>query len=116
MLPRLEESEPVVHVGAGRRRALTAADESARRATEAAVVDPALNAAAGAIALSASATRAVPRKMRFAAVERWEHDERYVLECDEDNDDEGADRRDFATTPAAAGVMQAEGRFAVLRC
>ena len=49
--------------------------------------------------------------MRFAAVER-EQDERYVLECDED-DDEGADRRDFATTPAAAGVMQAEGE---LRC
>lgn len=53
----------------------------------------------------------MPRKMRFAAVER-EQDERYVLECDED-DDEGADRRDFATTPAAAGVMQAEGK---LRC
>ena len=90
---------------AGRRRVLAAADESALRAAEAAADDPALNAAAGAIVLTASVIRAMPRKVRFAEVERWEHDARYVRELDDD--DEGADRRDFATIPAAAGVMQA---------
>lgn len=38
-----------------------------------------------------------------------------MLECEEDDDEEGADRRDFATTPATAGVMQARGCSAVLR-
>ena len=96
---------------AGRRRVRAAADESALRAAEAAADDPALNAAAGAIALNASViSKAMPRKMRFAAVERREHDARYVLlECEEDDDEEGAGRRDFATIPAAAGVMQARG-------
>ena len=50
--------------------------------------------------------------MRFAAAER-EHTARYVLECEEDDDEEGADRRDFATTPAATGVMQTRGN---MRC
>ena len=102
---------------AGRRRVRAAADESALRAAEAAADDPALNAAAGAIALNASViSKAMPRKVRFAAVvERCEQDARYVLlECEEDDDEEGADRRDFATTPAAAGVMQARGWSAVL--
>lgn len=102
---------------AGRRRVFAAAaDESALRAAEATADDPALNAAAGAIAFNASViSKAMPRKVRFAAVERWEQDARYVLlECEEDDDEEGADRRDFATIPAAAGVMQARGWSAVL--
>ena len=99
---------------AGRRRVRAAADESALRAAETAVDDPALNAAAGAMTFTTSAIRAMRRKMRFAAVERWEHAARDVLECEDDDDDEkGADRRDFATTPAAAGDMQARGD---LRC
>ena len=100
---------------AGRRRDLAAADESALRATEAATDEPALNAAAGAMTFTTSAIRTMRRKMRFAAVERWEHAARDVLECEEDDDEKGADRRDFATTPAAAGDMQARGCSAVLR-